>query len=520
LESSGKIREADLPSLRVLGDYQALWLLDYKVGLTDDFGKESSERWLEPGAEINRNELMFKGNFPYDGETREYDLKIVYYHSDTRTIQTENGTVTQEYANVTGVDRKTIQMSPGFQSQANISLRSHYDSGERMAIYLVDDNGVHVAKWGPYTHQSVQTTAGLPFSTWGGFLPWVIKWFLVTTGVGGAFAVVAGNRLARETGGFGKGLGWWAIIGGLAAGFAAYIYFAELVALIITIPFLLAVPVVFGIFVVTVEVMQPTSLARLEQPNITETESSVGEQRPHIEGERADKLHIFDRDDGLAFITYGSIRNALARWVAGLAVVPWDNVHKRYKVSGDSPDGEKFYIRGFDFEPAHWTFAFPELKTHVETEDGGYVERWRTGFIAGAVVSVLAGWALATGLFSAPYLGVGLGLLPSIASGLEPHRGEIDIEFADGAEISAKAARVTETEERIKYDSLDKAIEGISNAQEDVWKQIQHIVHKTQQERDNTIDELYEFSDGDVFDGPIETNGSSQTEVVADGGDE
>jgi hypothetical protein len=521
LEESGTVVESEYPSLRVLGEFQAIWLLDYKVGITDGFGKKESEQWPEPGSTIHRNKLQFKGNFPYDGETRDYHLEVVYYRPDTRKIQTENGTTTERFANISGVDHKTIEMASGYQSADNISLRAHYDQATKVAIFLVDDDGDRVAKWGPYRHRSVQTTASLPFGTWGAFLPWQIKYFLLTTGVGGALAVFGGYRIARDTGGFGKGVVWWLIVTAIIGGIALYIYYAEIVRLIVTIPFLLAVPVVFGIFVTTVEIMQPTSLARLEEPSITETETAVGDTRPHIEGEHADTLHVFDKDDGLAFITYGSIRGAIARKLAGMATVPWDDIKKRYQVSGTSPETEKFYIKDYDFERAHWTFDWPSLKKHVETDEGGYVERWRVGFVFGALLSVGIGYGVVNWLFNAPLLGAALGAVPILASGLEPHAGDIDVEFADGADLSAKGARLIETEERMKWGAIDEAIESIADARKDVMKRVQAIVHKTQEERDSSIDELYDFADAGDFDDLLNKNGSaSETEVVADGGEE
>jgi|GEM_PF-2596417 len=497
LESSGDIREQDKPSLRVLGTMQYLWALDYKVGINDAYGKTSSEQWLEPGATINRNKIRLQGNFPYDGEARNYTAEVVYYQAETRQVQTENGTTTERYANISAVDTQTISFEPGIESNAEVSLRPHYSDATKVAVFM-KNGGDQVAKWGPYTHKSVQTTAGVPFDTYGELFPWIIKFFLITTGVGAAVSVGTGYKVATETGGFGKGLPWWGLVTAICGGTALFIWFAEIVYLIVAIPALLAAPVIFGVFVVTVEVMQPAIAARLEKPNITETESAVGETRKHIEGEHADTIHVFERDEGLSFIKYGSIRAALARQFTGMAIVPWDRIEKRYKTSGTSSDTEKFYVKDYDFTPASWSYNFPDLIETTTNENGDTVRNVRTGLIAGAGVAVLFGYLVGGAMFEAPRIGAAVGLIPVIALGIESHAGDIDIEFADGAQVSAKAARLTETEDRLKYESIDAAIEDISSARTDVWKKLQRIRQKVQEERDKTTDEMYDIADGNT----------------------
>lgn len=509
LESSGDIREQDKQSLRVLGSMQYLWALDYKVGVNDAYGKTSSERWLSPGATINRNKFRLQGNFPYDGQARNYTAEVVYYQPETRQVQTENGTTTERYANISAVDTQDISFEPGIESNAEVSLRPHYSDATKVAVFL-KNGGAQVAKWGPYTHKSVQTTAGVPFDTYGEFIPWLIKFFLVTTGVGAAISVGTGYKVATETGGFGKGLAWWGLVTAICGGTALFVWFAEIVYLIVAIPFLLAAPVIFGVFVVTVEVMQPAISARLEKPNITETESAVGGTRKHIEGEHADTIHVFERDEGLSFIKYGSIRAALARQFAGMAIIPWDRIEKRYKSSGTSSDTEKFYVKDYDFTPASWSYNFPDLIETTTNADGDTVRNVRTGLLAGAGTSVLFGYLVGGGMFEAPRIGAAIGLIPVIALGVESHRGDIDIEFADGAQVSAKAARLTETEERLQYESIDAAIEDIASARTDVWKQLQRIRQKVREEQDKTTDEMYDIADGN-------TNGGVDVDSDDDG---
>lgn len=516
LQQSGEIRDQRYPSLRVLSESQYLWAVTYKTGPLATYGSKQHREVLSPGDRIARNQFQFLASHPYDGESHNYTVRVVYWHPENKRSQTPNGTTTERVANITGMQDHTITFAEGPRRPANVSLIPHYDDPERVTVFLLDADGDIRERWGPYVHKSVQTSQALPFgNSWASFLPWLFTRFFLTIGGGGIAAIYFGLKTPKKAGeGPGKGLGWWVFVTAFVGGIVLFGWWAQIVALIVAAPFLLAIPAIAATYVVTAEWVQSSKRGLFEQLTTSQIQDPTGDHVPDIEGEHGDEVHVVEMDGKLGFIKSGSISSFLARYFAGPATVPLADIPKRYPYDGDSRIDEKFYVESVEFTPARWTFELPSLKRWVETDDGPQQE-WNLKVLAYPVVTALVGALLFRSVWNAPYWGFTMGLLPVAGMGLHALSGEVAVEWSPGYASAAKAARVTEESELLKWETFTELSETMGKQNTEGYEEALDILDAFKKQVEERLEKV--FNPNGHASGKASDTGDDTGEVSASG---
>lgn len=241
LSDSGTIRDERFPSLRVKGEMTAFWLNRYPPTGFNEFGNGTNQA-VTPDSVIKRNRIEMVATHPWDGEVREYNLTLVYWHPDTKEVQTENGTTEERFANVTGVGHQVLTFPSGMQRSETIHLRGHYDRATYVTMFLHFPDG-ETHQW-LFKLKSIATAQPVNIDSRGELYKWALLW-LIGPAVVLSWFTARKTRQFREAADAGPGYSAGALIslGILLFGLvfmAAYSAFATLVA---------ALPVVFAFFV-------------------------------------------------------------------------------------------------------------------------------------------------------------------------------------------------------------------------------------------------------------------------------
>lgn len=237
LRNSGQVVDDRFPSLRVMDESSAFWLVRYPPSGLNKYGGENAKKeFLTPTTTVRRNKVRVFATHPFDGETRQYDVKVVYWHPETKSVQTENGTTTERVANVTGVSEQKLEFQSGFQQADDLRLRPHYDSKTRVTV--IWPSGERVT----FRHKSIATAQPVNIDNKNDLYSWIGVWILLPT----LIVVILEKKTIpplRRAAKAGTGHSpWFWIIPGFIAAFGClawgYTAFASLIAAVpLVIPF-------------------------------------------------------------------------------------------------------------------------------------------------------------------------------------------------------------------------------------------------------------------------------------------
>lgn len=435
LRQTGSSPVDGYPGFRVIGEMSTLRFVRYPPNGFNTFG-EGYYVDLEPTSKVRRNRIRVWANHPFDGESRNYTARVVYWHPDQRTVtrETANGTVTttERYANVTGTGEQTLTFRPGFKAHDDVRLRGHYGDGERVTIFVdAGDETVVVS----FYHQSIRTAQPVNIDGRGELYSWALLWIILPSVLVGGVTAVGAHRL-REAAGHGPGYPAWMWL--LAALFTlggvylfGYLLWASIVA---TVPFALS-----GLVAWTVGSL----LLEADTGNVgtwTFVQMDPEEFPSPIDREQAIKtaskgylkrFKVVETGDGETALYHWGIRPFIARALGHYAVLSVDNLRAEFEMTGDT---DKLVVVSEDAElgeavrHAHttWLVKWPwrtDERDSIEDEDLTPRERQKAAALperigwSGAVRTFLvfatiiaSGWG-AHLLFRAGGLDVLLGLV-------------------------------------------------------------------------------------------------------------
>jgi len=242
LQRGGEVVDERYPSLRTAGDYTAFWAVRYKPRGTGGYGDQSAKEYISPSTTVHRTKIRMYGSFPFDGETREFTLTKVYWTPETKTVQTENGTTSERYANVTAVDQQQLQYQSGMRRTQEISLRGYYDQATRVTMLLELPSGDEL-RW-TFNVETIPTAQPVSIDSRGDLYEFIILWVLLPSLVVTWFTDRKVTQFRRKAlAGPGRGAATWISIGAVLSGIA---YFAGFYA---TASLVTAIPLVFPLFV-------------------------------------------------------------------------------------------------------------------------------------------------------------------------------------------------------------------------------------------------------------------------------
>jgi len=394
LEENGKRYENAPSSMRFLGSYGSATIRYTPVSPGQD-----SWQYLEPGTTVHSNEVALRTvRLAPESEIEEsMNVTVVAWQRGTKEISTENGTVTRPAARNVSVYHHQVDLGRGYDL-ANISLPAHYDESYQITMWVEEYPD---ARW-RFTHESVESTRGLPFpATWGGYWEFtttnLLIWILAATG----FVAIAVPASIRQTGrGPNMGLLFWIIVlglGGAIVGGGAYVWTTSLLA---AAPPVVAFLIAGVIGIVMLETMEygvyRVALIRLFTE---ETENPRGDLARSAEGGEFELITLAQTNEGPKAIRDG-IRPWLARlFSGGSPLYGLDRLELEFDLGSpevsltSSPADKLIFVdedpeQLVDYEPETLSFDLP--LTEIDPESGEEHWSW-SGAASVAFYGVVSG---------------------------------------------------------------------------------------------------------------------------------
>jgi hypothetical protein len=242
LQRGGEVVDERYPSLRTAGDYTAFWLVRYKPRGTGGYGDQSAKEYVSPSTTVHRTKVRMYGSFPFDGETRDFQLTKVYWTPETRTVQSENGTTTERYANVTAVDQQQLSYQSGMRRTSEVSLRGYYSDATRVTMFLELPSGDEL-RW-TFNLKTIPTAQPVSIDSRGDLYEFIVLWTLLPSLIVTWFTDRKVTKFRRKAlAGPGRGAGTWIAIGAVLSALAYFMGFYATASLVT------AIPLVFPLFV-------------------------------------------------------------------------------------------------------------------------------------------------------------------------------------------------------------------------------------------------------------------------------
>jgi len=527
-------------SLRVIDENSHLWIVRYPPGPFKAYGDRSDQEFLSRSDVVKRDRLRLVASHPFDGQTREYDLTIVYWEPVERKEQTGNGTtVTRTEANVIAVDNIETSFEAGIQKTSDIDLRSFYDREVRVTMVL--DSGTNTHRW-TFRHESVPTTKPLDINSEGDFwsevflrFGWIVLLGVPMSGYG------ARSILAQTEVGPMKGAVWWigVFTGGLFLIAAAAWY--EATEIITRLPQIGGLLICLIAFVVYLEGFDgDIKKALFEQSVLTDARAPEGEEIRDERYRKQDSHRVVETDDGHLAIVSPGIRPFLARFFASPAKIPIEDV--KTQVRGEGPFDEIYVSDPGSEEVLIYsapTLAFePELVADVDDEldddvAPGMLERINWDLLVIGAVGVGLGWHAGAHFVDVPAAGAAVGLLPALGMAVNAYDGTASF---DPAPIHTTQAQATLAWEQAHYadaslnedlrevawkERLKTALEGMAlqkEADETITSELNRAVIQGDSSIDDVLDDLADELDGDEENGAIDDSTGFDFEEVTAGG--
>lgn len=429
-------------SLRILDEMSAVWVVRYPPGVTSSYGQKKSQKFLESGGAVQRDRIRFVASHPWDGEQRDYTLNVVYWTSDTRTTQTENGTSEEQYANVTAVERHKLTFDAGMQKTQDIALRTHSDSTVRVTMWFESNPDI---RW-TFQHHSVPTAEPLSISSEGAFWSTVFMRFgwIILLGVP-VSAYSARSVLDKTIVGPQKGLGWWLIVGGVTLGAVALFAWWQATTLLVRLPQLAGVLIAAITFVVFLEGFDSNIRSVLfERSILDEARSPEGDEVRDERYREISTKRVVETDDGHLAIVSKGWRPFFARWFANPAKIPIEDIKTQVDVKGPY---EKAFVadpeseRTIEHRPPTLVWD-PQLIDAVDAEaetPRPLSDRLNTRFLLAAIGGPALGYTVMNATLGLPYVGVAVGLLPALVLGVSARDGHATFDPAPIHQTQAKA---------------------------------------------------------------------------------
>jgi hypothetical protein len=489
------------PSVRLIGEGAVL----VRYQPAQPFANEQER--LEPGERVETNTIQLRSSWFGDGPL-DVTVNIAYWQQETRTVQTENGTRTEQVAR--NVTQQTVdaQFGQGYET-TDIRLRPHYDSEYQVTMWLESSDGTPIegARW-RFSHRSNPGySAASDINSEGDKWEWGFMTF-VLPGVPGILVggYSARSILQKTIVGPRKGALWWAgvsFIGMLVTGFGLFYQAAVLLA---AAPWLAGLGMASIAFIVYIEAFDAeVEEAEFRQKNLRDAISPAepaGDDRDGHEdastlADAADykdtvyeKIAEVDviRRNGSLYMPKRGIRPFIARLFTTPAKVPVDDLKTKIEAEGDKDkvfEVDPESARVLRHESATLAFA-PEFIHPPDTpnEDGdadgddsdaGYVgpapvyQRVNTTLLAVGGVGFYAIYQLFAAGLGLPGLGFVLGLLPGVVVATEARPGLADFEPAPVHFSKADATLAFARQTLKQSKTVEEAERRATKAETETW---------------------------------------------------
>jgi hypothetical protein len=471
LQESGKRYEDAPASMRFLGSYGSATVRHTPVSPGED-----GWQYLEPGTTIHSNEVTLRTVrlAPEDELDESLNVTVVAWQKGTKEISTENGTVTRDTATNVSVYHHQVTLGRGYDL-ANISLPAHYDESYQITMWVEENPD---ARW-RFTHESVESTKGLPFpATWGGYWQFtttnLLIWILAATG----FVAIAVPASIRRTGrGPNMGLLFWTIVlglGGALIGGGAYVWTTSLLAAAPPVVAFLLAGVIGIVMLETMEYgVYRVALMRL----FTEgTNNPRGDLARAAEGGEFELVTLAQTEEGPK-----AIRDGIRPWIArlfsgGSPIYGLDRLELEFdlgtpEVSLTSSPADKLIFvdedpeQLIDYEPETLKFSLPLTEFDPETGD----DRWSwAGAASVAFYAVLSGGLAFTALQRSGIGGARTGAIVTACVTLyalytTAESGRAVFVPAVGCAQDATATAMYREAEMDEYETLEAALNALVN---------------------------------------------------------
>ncbi|MFD1599368.1 hypothetical protein [Halobellus rarus] len=379
LRSDGTRHGNSPDSVRLDGE-RMMWVIHWPAdAMSSNPGdpQDDSWRYLSPGETVDRNSVWLRTINLNDVE--ETTVHVAYYEIGEREVRVgENTTRTEQYAKNVSTEEHNVTLQRGWVMQ-EIPLRQSDDPRE-VTMWV---EGSEELRW-TFTHESIATTEGLPFSTWGGALRWASLVLILPIGIGGVLSLAGSKAIVRRTGvGPQWGFGLWSAAFAILAFIIVVSFWGDLANLLVEHPYALAIFVIAYLFVLMLETFDHgVRRIRFEKSDLTPTSSPAGDRAVDELSEREQTLTVISREDQPLSVATPGLIPFLARLIGGGAAVlrTVDPEHENADERGETDTvqdpltcrvpvkeghvDEKVYVHPLspdvvDFEPEHFEINVP-----------------------------------------------------------------------------------------------------------------------------------------------------------------
>ncbi len=316
---AGGTRHSNSPDSVRLDGSRMMWVIHWPAdAISGNPGDPNDDYWryLSPGETVDRNSVWLRTINLQDA--REETVHVAYYEVGEREVRVnENTTRTEQYAKNVTTDVHEVTLQRGWVMQ-EIPLRQS-DDPRQVTMWV---EGSDELRW-TFSHDSVATTQGIPFSSWGGLLRWSATMLILPIGVGGVASLAGTKAIVRRTGvGPQWGFGMWTAVFGFFGFIALVTFWGDLADLLVAHPYALALGVLAYLFVLMLETFDHgVRRIRFEKSELTPAKSPAGDRAVDELAESERTLTVISREDEPLAVASPGLIPFLARLIGGGAAV-------------------------------------------------------------------------------------------------------------------------------------------------------------------------------------------------------
>jgi hypothetical protein len=492
-------------SVRLSGS-EMYWLVHWPAGISGNPGNPDDDYWqyLSPDTVVDRNSVWLRSI--NTDSAKDLTVTVAKYDVAEREVYNDrtNTTRTEQYAtNVTTKDHN-VTINRGWAME-EIEL-GQSDGRDQVAVWVQTDRGnpSDELRW-TFEHESVATTQGLPFDSWGGLLQWSMLIFVIPLGVGGVIELAGSKRIIDRTA---KGIGWgygaWTAIFAVVGAIIVASFWGNIANLLVEYPWMMVLYVLSYLFALMLETFeQHTKRVRFERDELQETTMPSDDVGVDVLGSDERTLTIIDKPNEPSKVASDGLMAFLARAVTGDAarLRTVDPGHEEADKHGETDTWKdplrcqsevrqgNVDMRAFvhpkspkvvDYEPEGWDFSMPELS---DTDD--YVQL--VSKLALTLTAAAVSWHLSVGLVS-----VSVVIAGALWIGLRPREGYARVWAAPIHYRSARATAFHLAEETDNGETIEAEREKRIRSEITTEKEKMDAVDK----RDGTlVDEMFSIDE-------------------------
>lgn len=472
-ESPDSVRLAD-------GETPRIWYIEHLPASNPAARYPDDLEKMPESHTLNRNEIYLRTIRTDYGDLQK-TVKVVYWNSARRQIETEEGTRTELVAQNVTVQTHQLSFGRGWATQ-KISLPVH-NTPTHVSIWIEGEPG---ARW-HFKHKSTATSEPANIDTQGDY------WFQMFSDVliwilGGGLLISWAVMKAIDKAAKGPGYGPIPYVIVLTFGliFAVFVFYDSLADVLVNAPF---IPALFLVGMIGVFILETYSSGvrkvQFLKPRLAASTSPSGEDGYDIIDLEELSVQVVRMNDGRDAVVRTGVFPFLARVFGKAAILEGiGDLRTRVDVI-DSKHDEMFWIDPdseeiLEFKPPGFSLEIPEF-----TSDN--IPMFAIGAAAVTFLGLMVAGGAVGGLTAAAVAGLGFGLVA-----IRPHDGHARVEPASAYQRSAFASMLYLSLEIEDARTYDEAKEQLRQERARSLKDIDQEL----EQHDTTI--IGEMFDGDV----------------------